>query len=150
MRNPNGAIDTLKRLMSELPDDPLAVEAQARIAGVQLYSLRDFGAARAALRDFMAGHPDYPAMMVVACDLAYCSYDQADYAGAAALFTEVGNYRAMILYMTADCYMRILDFKKAKEQADLLISTYPNEPAAALAVEMYASLTGSWMTGGAQ
>jgi TolA-binding protein len=152
--NASGAIAKLRQLIREFPDEPPAVEAQARIAAIQVHNLRDYAVAEPALRDFMTKYPDYPALMVVAHDLAYCSYDKKNYAGAATLFTdatklkEVGNYTALCLYLAADCYMRTGDFQKAKTQADLLISRYPDESWAVLAKTDYPQLTGEGKPGG--
>ncbi|HEY3412830.1 MAG TPA: tetratricopeptide repeat protein [Armatimonadota bacterium] len=152
--NASGAIGKLRQLIREFPDEPPAVEAQARIAAIQVHNLRDYAVAEPALRDFMTKYPDYPALMVVAHDLAYCSYDQKNYAAAATRFIdatkqkEVGNYAALCLYLAADCYMRTGDFQKAKAQADLLISKYPDESWAVLAKTDYAQLTGEGKPGG--
>lgn len=148
------AIEKLRQAIREFPEDPLAVEAQARIAKIQLYNLRDFAAAETGLREFMAKYPDDPSLIVIAHDLAFCLYLQKNHALAADLYVkasrmkEVGNYVAVCMYMAADSYMRAGDYLNAKVLADLLMSTYPNESWSRLADINYSNLTIPEKSGG--
>lgn len=150
------AVETLRRLMIEYPEDPLAVEAQRRIGRILLYNLRDYEVAEAELRDFMKKYPDDPTLMVVAYDLAFCDSLQKKYAEAAPLFMEatrlkeVGNYLATSLYRAADCYFRAGDFKNTKAISDRLIAEYPDESWTALAKQRFSHLTGEETSGGGQ
>ncbi|HEY3414329.1 MAG TPA: tetratricopeptide repeat protein [Armatimonadota bacterium] len=133
MSDVKSAIEKLQQVIEEFPGSPLAVEAQARIAGIQVNNLKEFATAESGLRHFMVKYPDYPALIVVAHDLAFCSYFQKNYTTAAALFIdatklkEIGNYIPVCLYMAADCYMRTRDYRNAKFYFDRLISKYPAE-----------------------
>ncbi|HEY3414333.1 MAG TPA: tetratricopeptide repeat protein [Armatimonadota bacterium] len=154
MNNAKDAIEKLRRVIREFADEPLAVEAQARIAAIQLYNLRDFDASEAGLRGFMAKYPDDPTLIVVAYDLAFCSQLQKNYSVAADLFTdafklkEVGNYRAACLYRAAYCYEKAADLENARASAVILIASYPADPLAVLVKSAFADLLGPEGNGG--
>ena len=133
------AIAVLERVITECPDSRLAVEAQARIASVKLYGLWDIAEARKMIQDFVAKHPDYPGMIYVRCDLAYCSYAEGKYLEAAKLFEEAytcqdsENWRPPILYIVGDSYKRAGDKAKAQEAWNKLMDVYPGNDWSALA-----------------
>jgi tetratricopeptide (TPR) repeat protein len=139
----------LQAICDENPGSSEALEAELRIARIEFHALNHCDKAQMLLRDFMTNHPDYEPMITVAYDIADCSYWKGSWSKAITLFEEArkckdySDYQAKILYMIADSYMRLRDHANAKKYADILISTYPTDCWAELAVDNFVQLTTS-------
>jgi tetratricopeptide (TPR) repeat protein len=156
MNEPGKAIALLHKIAVEEPGSPFVVEAEARIASLTLYGMKEEDSARTLLKSFIINHPDYNCIIVVRQDLAFCDYLQQKYATAATLFVEAyanpdpANYKPLVLYFAADSYMRAQEYDKARLVADRLIKLHADDVWAQQAIERYVELTHTTREGAAK
>lgn len=137
------AIESLQLVIRDYPTSRFAIEAEARIAEITLYGLRDYAAAAAQLRSFREAHPDYDLIIDVEQSLGMTEYLQKRYKEAASIFLEgtklpdPANYRALMLYMAANCHEKLGDTAQAKAIAEELVRCYPDDCWAKLARGRY-------------
>jgi tetratricopeptide (TPR) repeat protein len=128
------AVADLEEYLSLYPASEDAARVKMTIAEIKLYGLAQSAEARQLLNAIIAAHPDFADMIFAKHELAFCSYTEGKYAEAAPMFEdaikspELGNFRALCLYMAADAYARAGNADKCREAVRKMVVSYPDDP----------------------
>jgi TolA-binding protein len=131
LKDPNKCIETLKRLIAEMPADPLAKDAQTRIACVTLYDLKRPEEARALFVAFIAANPTFDNLVEVKYHLAGCDYVQKNWSAALAGYrvayasNPTGTWPPTLKFMIGDCLAKMGNIQEARTTFTELVSLYP-------------------------